>query len=42
MRKSILVKRQIPWGGEIKKAYYQVSKGFKTGEENIYKREALV
>lgn len=30
MRKSILVKRQIPWGGEIKKAYDQVSNGFKT------------
>lgn len=42
MRKSILVKRQIPWGGEIKKAYDKVSNGFKTGEENIYQREALV
>ena len=29
-------------GGEIKKAYDQVSNGFKTGEENIYQREALV
>lgn len=40
--KVFWLKDKFLGGGEIKKAYDQVSNGFKTGEENIYQREALV